>query len=65
MCLPCHIGAASTSHLDTSDLIIEKSKYQLQRKLSQEDSPSLVKLVRAVSVSTENGRSWLPAFPRN
>jgi hypothetical protein len=40
-------------------------KHQSQRKVCQGDSPSLVKLLRAVSVLTENGRSWLPAFPRN
>jgi hypothetical protein len=40
-------------------------KHQSERKVSQGDSPSLVKPLIAISVSTENGRSWLPAFPRN
>lgn len=34
-------------------------------KISEVDSPSLVNWVRAASVSTENARSWLPAFPRS
>lgn len=32
--------------------------------MSENDSPSLVNLLRAVNVSTAKGRSWLPAFPR-
>lgn len=27
--------------------------------------PSLVNLHKPLSISIENGRSWLPAFPRN
>jgi hypothetical protein len=66
VCLLYHIEVASSSYLHTLDKNKLEGKHaSITKEISEGDSPSLVNLVRAVSVSTENGRSWLPAFPRN
>lgn len=61
-----HIEGVSSSYLDS---LYENKLVSAQASITKEDSegqsPSLVKLLRDVSVSTDNGRSWLPAFPRN
>lgn len=60
-----HIEEVSSSYLDSLDRNKLVSARASIRRRCEGQSPSLVKLSRAVSVSTENGRSWLPAFPRN